>query len=45
MHRFNFPRLGAVLVATFIVFAACAQGPGTPESPGGERTVYAYRAV
>ena len=31
MHRFNFPRLGAVLVTALVVLAACAQGPGTPE--------------
>ena len=31
MHRFNFPRLAAVLVIAVVGFVACAQGPGTPE--------------
>ncbi len=28
MHRFNCPRLAAVLVTALVVFVACAQGPG-----------------
>ena len=31
MHRYNFPRLAAVLVIAVVGFVACAQGPGTPE--------------
>ena len=31
VHRFNFPRLAAVLVIAVVGFVACAQGPGTPE--------------
>ena len=37
MHRFNFPRLAAVLVTAVVVFVACAQGPGTPEPRGPEQ--------
>ena len=33
MHRFNFPRLAAVLVTAVLAFVACAQGPGTPAGP------------
>ena len=33
VHRFNFSRLAAVLVAAVVVFVACAQGPGTPGPP------------
>ena len=35
MHRFSFPRLGAVLVTATVVFVACAQGPGVPSGPEG----------
>ena len=34
VHRFNFPRLAAVLVTALVVFVAYAQGPGTPEPRG-----------
>ena len=37
MHRFNFPRLAAVLVTALVFLAACAQGPGTPEPPEANR--------
>ena len=33
MHRFNFPRLSAVLVTAVVALVACAQGPGTPAGP------------
>ena len=33
VHRFNFPRLTAVLVTAVVAFVACAQGPGTPAGP------------
>ena len=33
VHRFNFPRLAAVLVTAVVAFVACAQGPGTPAGP------------
>ena len=33
VHRFNFPRLAAVLVIAVVGFVACAQGPGTPAGP------------
>ena len=35
VHRFSFPRLGAVLVTATVVFVACAQGPGVPSGPEG----------
>ena len=31
MHRFNFPRLAAVLLIAVVGLVACAQGPGTPK--------------
>ena len=43
MHRFNFPRLAAVLVTATVVFAACAQGPGTagPRGPSDTAPTFA----
>ena len=42
MHRFNFPRLAAVLVTAVVVFAACAQGPGTAGPRGPSDTAPAF---
>ena len=42
MHRFNFPRLAAVLLTAIVVFAACAQGPGTAGPRGPSDTVPAF---
>ena len=43
MHRFNFPRLAAVLLTAIVVFAACAQGPGTagPRRPSDTAPAFA----
>ena len=43
MHRFNFPRLAAALVTAIVVFAACAQGPGTagPRGPSDTAPTFA----
>ena len=43
VHRFNFPRLAAVLVTAIVVFAACAQGPGTagPRGPSDTAPTFA----
>ena len=38
MHRYNFPRLAAVLVTTTVVSVACAQGPGTLSDREGRMT-------
>ena len=45
MHRFNFPRLAAVLVTAIVVFAACAQGPGTAGPRGPSDTTAPTFAV
>ena len=42
MHRFNFPRLAAVLLTAIVVFAACAQGPGTAGPRGSSDTAPAF---
>ena len=42
MHRFNFPRLAAVLLTAIVVFAACAQGPGTAGPRGPSDTAPAF---
>ena len=42
MHRFNFPRLAAVLLTAIVVFAACAQGPGTAGRRGPSDTAPAF---
>ena len=36
VHRFNFPRLTAVLATAVVAFVVRAQGPGTPELRGPE---------
>ena len=43
VHRFNFPRLATVLVTAVVVFAACAQGPGTagPRGPSDTAPTFA----
>ena len=42
MHRFNFPRLAVVLLTAIVVFAACAQGPGTAGPRGPSDTAPAF---
>ena len=42
MHRFNFPRLAAVLLTAIVIFAACAQGPGTAGPRGPSDTAPAF---
>ena len=43
MHRFNFPRLAAVLVTAIFVFVAGDQGPGTagPRGPSDTAPTFA----
>ena len=42
MHRFNFPRLAAVLLTAIVIFAACVQGPGTAGPRGPSDTAPAF---